>query len=170
MIKQCKLKRQSCLVDNITKEASKISENFIEDVFYRRCKKELSSCRILSEPSVSYAFSRSSIWELLYDVEWSSFTVSELNKGISGLLLDEAKSNEEDVYNNEPFKKFIVALNKMLFKDIGVQASFLKRAITDISRNYKYDFKLVDIEDMYLKFSHEDEFLPKIYLRIMVGK
>ena len=102
MTKYCCYSTPSKTKDRMTKifdEAYKLSLNFKGDLLYRDCDISLFDMQLCPENEVKFIFSPISAWEFVYTVNWTKFSIKELNMGLSGVILDGAKNQEEGVFS-----------------------------------------------------------------------
>ena len=153
----------------IEEEANIIYKCIMSDITSLRTHMYFISCNLAPCYDVKDVFNRRTKFESCFSVKCGKKTVSEINSGMSGLILDEMDNGE---ISEELSDKFFSILNKLVFKNSLLKALMLKRSMEEIEKKYQNKYKLSEIDNVFIIFVKDvnGNFAPNIYIDIQVER
>jgi len=145
---------------------SEMMDNFANN----KIKFKMKSCEPISCFSVEEIFDKQIDFEVIFMTDWPTKTVSNINSGITGLILDEL--GKDNIFSQIFFEKFFSLFNSLLSDNKTLKEYLTKKAIEEIGRIYKNKYKLIEIKEVYLNFVNvsDDSSVPDICLEIKLER
>jgi hypothetical protein len=153
-------------------EVDKVVNNLVADLAYRDAKMHLMNISIVSESKIKDVLSRNSTWDVSFRVDWSKFSVDQLNESFIGLILEALYFD----LNNEKIQDDLFTstelMDKVISKNEEVKNILANKSIEAIVDLYKGNtYSLSKIEYISFKFKYIDDlnvFVPTVDIRIQV--
>jgi len=159
----------------IREEAKIFTDNVCEDIVYRSLGIDIISSNIVGEKSLEDILSKRSEWVGTIKPVVTKFTSSQVNSGISGLILDGVQfSDDFDGLDFLCFESFLEHIEKSIKANKELVESVSKRFFSHISELYNSNrYTLVDVLSFNIDFVFEErskEFEPYFLVQIIVER
>ena len=157
-------KKSNCCFKQISSEAKCFFENMKEDLLYRNNDLKFDSIEVNASDNLETLFSKKSSWIFTCNVNWSPFTVKELNKGMLGFIFEGLKS-EKSEFSKIAFEEFSKKIGKSLEHSSDISDKLTKTAEEEMCKIHSNKYKTLNV-NVFLDFFHNDEkdiFVPTLF-------
>lgn len=157
-------------IDKLNDEVCAIYGYLMEDLTSKSISLTLESCYSMPCLTVEEIFDKKVSYEIIFSSLWTKKTISKMNEGMSGLILDEL--GKENIFSNLVFEKYFSLLNQLMSKNNILKAVLSSKALEEINRKYGNKYKLIEVKEVFVDFvmNKDKNYVPNICLEIQVER
>lgn len=164
---------QQCLDSSLKKLGEEVRElysDLVKDISSNCRRIEFVSCAPVPCLRVKDIFDIKTNYEVVFSPKLTCDTITNLNSGMSGLILDEL--GKENIFSQIVFEKFFSLFNHLITKNDKLKDMLAKRAMEEIGKKYKNKYKLIQVKDIFLNFVNRGDgnSIPNICLEIQIER